>query len=115
MDVEQEIVVLRSVIGSRQDAGMKPDGIARAVWAAGYRLDPYPNGKSKPELIARIEAVEAERDKTRNLLRAEHDKVMKATYANSRMEDDTYEKWTSCHAASCPVCTFLAETSSVKL
>jgi hypothetical protein len=43
--------------------------IAKKLHAAGYRLDPYPNGKSKDELIKRIEMVEAERDRARNLLR----------------------------------------------
>ena len=69
MDDEQEIIVIRSIIGARMQAGQKPDGIARALWEANYRLDPYPNGKSKPELIARIEALEAELDKGKSLMR----------------------------------------------
>lgn len=82
--------------------------IALQLFKAGYRLDPYPNGKSKPELIARIEAVEAERDKTRNLLRAEHEKWVAECFG-IKMEKH-YEL-----DSDCPVCTFLAETSSVKL
>ena len=42
--------------------------MAVAVWDAGYRLDPYPNGKSKPELIAIIEAKQAELDRARVFL-----------------------------------------------
>lgn len=80
--------------------------LAKRLEGAGYRLDPYPNGKSKPELIARIKAVEAERDKTRNLLRNEHGKVVAGqgqSWAIHLLSDP-----------DCPVCTFLAETSSVK-
>jgi len=43
-------------------------GLADKIYDAGYRLDPYPNGKSKGELIARIEELEGERDKMRNVL-----------------------------------------------
>lgn len=35
---------------------------------AGYRLDPYPNGKSKGELIARIEELEDMLNSARNFL-----------------------------------------------
>jgi len=42
--------------------------VTNCVYNIGYRLDPYPNGKSKGELIARIEELEAERDRARNLL-----------------------------------------------
>lgn len=42
VDEEREIVVLRSVIGSRKDMGMTSDAIARAVWQAGYRLPGQP-------------------------------------------------------------------------
>jgi len=45
------------------------DDLCNRLIQYGYRLDPYPNGKSKVELIARIEALEAERDKARGLLR----------------------------------------------
>lgn len=65
--------------------------IALQLFRAGYRLDPYPNGKSKPELIARIEALEAERDRARELLR-------KATRQNVAVDAER----------------FLAETSTVK-
>ena len=43
--------------------------ISLKVTEAGYRLDPMPNGKSKPELIAIIEAKQAELDRARVLLR----------------------------------------------
>lgn len=85
--------------------------ISKAVFDAGYRLDPYPNGKSKPELIARIEAVEAERDKTRNLLREEHTKLQVRGMLIRTEDALTRHKKFS---PDCPVCTFLAETSSVK-
>jgi hypothetical protein len=42
--------------------------IRDALVKAGYRLDPYPNGKSKPELIAIIEAKQAELDRARVFL-----------------------------------------------
>lgn len=77
------------------------------LWAAGYRLDPYPNGKSKAELIARIEALEAERDKTRNLFRKEHEKWVRESFSISM--EKHYEL-----DPHCPVCNFLAETSTVK-
>lgn len=44
-------------------------GIAKRLHDAGYRLDPYPNGKSKVELLAIIETKEAELARARNLLR----------------------------------------------
>lgn len=86
-------------------------GLAIRLTNAGYRLDPYPNGKSKDELIARIETVEAERDKTRYLLRREHDFTickgnlpLLAGYRKRHEELDP----------DCPTCAFLAETSTVK-
>lgn len=42
--------------------------MAIAVWDAGYRLDPHPNGKSKDELIARVEELEGQLARARNLL-----------------------------------------------
>jgi len=39
---------------------MGAKGIAEVLWGTGYRLDPYPNGKSKGELLAIIDAKEAE-------------------------------------------------------
>jgi len=38
-------------------------GLAQRLYDAGYRLDPYPNGKSKDELIKRIEELEADKVK----------------------------------------------------
>lgn len=37
--------------------------IAQRLHDAGYRLDPYPNGKSKVELVNRIEELEADKVK----------------------------------------------------
>jgi len=98
---------------SPQPVGYKPNELlAQRLFDAGYRLDPYPNGKSKPELIARIEALEEERDKTRNLLSQEHESVFRL------MNDMPYHTGAMrIHREgnhSCPVCTFLAATSTVK-
>jgi hypothetical protein len=91
---------------------------AEKLWAAGYRLDPYPNGKSKGELIARIETVEAERDKTRNLLT---DLLAESNKRHEKDNEDASYHGSRHDATSCLVCirnakaeTFLAETSSVK-
>jgi hypothetical protein len=66
------------------------------ISSAGYRLDPYPNGKSKGELIKRIEELESERDRARNLLRS----CVKMGYPAPSTVDE--------------VNSFLAETSTVK-
>lgn len=78
----------------------------QALFEAGYRLDPYPNGKSKGELIARIEELEAERDKTRNLLRsllAVHDKLAEYRFG------EPLDHWIQAKNAR----IFLTETSLV--
>jgi len=68
------------------------------------RLDPYPNGKSKDELFALIQAKDKELAKSRILLRKFHDGVLMAdAYLRGKHDQKT-----------CPVCTFLAETSTVK-
>lgn len=112
MDDEQEIIVIRSIIGARMQAGQKPDGIARALWEDGYRLDPYPNGKSKPELIARIESLEAERDRTRFFLKQSHDDMIVATFPGLTMKDKREDHLKTC--PKCQICAFMAETSTVK-
>lgn len=86
--------------------------IGQSLYTMGYRLDPYLNGKSKVELISRIESLEAERDKTRNLLRAEHDKSILLCFPGLGPEEK--RKNHSKLFQDCPVCTFFAETSTVK-
>jgi hypothetical protein len=44
-------------------------GLAKHLYDKGYRLDPYPNGKSKDELLAIIDAKEEKLARARNLLR----------------------------------------------
>ncbi len=112
---------LQDIIQTAFDHGFAARHIATALVNAGYRLDPYPNGKSKDELIARIETVEAERDKTRNLLRDEHYKEITAhgphgtlIGGRSHLPSDLWDRHTNPMGPRCPVCTFLAETSSVK-
>ena len=94
------------------------DWIAEVLVENGYRLDPYPNGKSKDELIARIETVEAERNKTRNLLMVEHEKTMRYEWrlyaGNPDAPQAPIAGWHERLNPSCPVCTFLAETITVK-
>lgn len=63
-DIETEEI--RVVLFENRLTGEKSP--ERAIYDAGYRLDPYPNGKTKDELIKRIEELEAERDKARVLL-----------------------------------------------
>lgn len=82
---------------------MGAKGIAEVLWDAGYRLDPYPNGKSKDELIARIEEVEAERD--RAFVDASNCRMMLERAAKRLM---------SFGADSADLLAFLTETSTVK-
>ena len=99
---------MRALINEAHRTHMNSDDV---LWSSGYRLDPYPNGKSKGELIKRIESVETERDKTRNLLRTEHDKAI----CNNKMALlPSYRSIHEENEPNCPVCAFLSETSTVK-
>jgi len=66
---------LQDVIQVALDHGFAAGHIATSLVNAGYRLDPYPNGKSKDELIKRIEELEAERDRARLLLHSVHSRI----------------------------------------
>jgi len=111
-----EIAVLGTVIKREYKSSNCLDelGLAIRLHAAGYRLDPYPNGTSKDELIARIETVEAERDKTRNLLRKEHEWYVKEAVATENGTMEEAMEWHRRRKPTCSVCAFLAETSTVK-
>jgi len=66
--------------------------------------------KTRAELITRIETVEAERDKTRNFLRQEHDKsICKGQTALLAGYRQLHEEI----FPDCPVCQFLIKTSTV--
>lgn len=86
--------------------------IAQYLFEAGYRLDPYPNGKSKDELIKRIEAVEAERDRTRWHLEMAHDEIIQTEYRGIPMIRKRELHWGD--NPSCPFCKFLTDTSTAK-
>jgi hypothetical protein len=88
--------------------------IALHHFKVGYRLDYYPNGKSKDELIANIEAVEAERDKARNLLRAEHSHHVYTIYIGEVDNSDEAMSMHKKRKPQCSICAFIAETSLVK-
>jgi len=75
----------------------------KEILDAGYRLDPYPNGKSKGELIARVVELEGQLLGTRELLRQEHSRHFRGIWLKHMANDP-----------DCNVCTFLAETSTVK-
>jgi hypothetical protein len=73
--------------------------IALKLEENGYRLDHYPNGKSKGELLEIIDAKEAELARARNLL-------YKCVSTESMLQLD--------YSAVEEIDTFLAETSTVK-
>jgi len=75
--------------------------IGKILHEAGYRLDPYPNGKSKDELIKRIEELEAERDRARLLL---HEVIITSVILDQKSNEKTVEA----------IDRFLTETSLVK-
>jgi hypothetical protein len=102
---------MRALINEAHRTHMNADDV---LWSSGYRLDPYPNGTSKDELIARIETVEAERDKTRNLLRKEHEWYVKEAVATENGTMEEAMEWHRRRKPTCSVCAFLAETSTVK-
>ncbi len=95
-----------------KDAHLAETYLSLRITEAGYRLDPYPNGKSKPELIARIEALEAERDRTRFFLKQSHDDMIVATFPGLTMKDKREDHLKTC--PNCQICAFMAETSTVK-
>jgi len=80
------------------------DNLVGRLIQYGYRLDPYPNGKSKGELLSIIDAKESELARARNLLHK-----VKRVYIDERGGS---------MIARCSltdkVTTFLAETSTVK-
>lgn len=92
---EASLERLADLIGVGVKAGFQPQGIAASLWEQGYRLDPYPNGKSKDELLQIIEAREAELARARELLYVAKEPVFSAS-TRSKVE------------------AFLAETSGVK-
>lgn len=81
--------------------------VAQTLWEMGYRKDPYPNGKGKPELIEIVETVQGQLAKARNLLRSEHEKRVLETFGISM---DRHQEL----KPDCPVCKFLSDTSTVK-
>lgn len=85
------------------------DGLeaGEVLFASGCRLDPYPYGKTKDQFMAIIEAQANELAKTRNFLTTEHAARISEVFAITM--DRHHEL-----KPDCPVCTFLAETSSVK-
>ena len=83
------------------------DGVADSLWNAGYRLDPYPNGKSKDEFIEIIGNLSASLDKARNFLTIAHAARINETFGIT-MERHRELK------PDCAVCKFLDETSLVK-
>lgn len=81
--------------------------VAQTLWEMGYRKDPYPNGKSKGELIEIVETVQGQLAKARNLLRAEHEHYIKGMFGITMEKHQELKP-------DCPVCKFLADTSTVK-
>lgn len=80
---------------------------AEAVFSAGYRLDPYPNGKTKDQFIDIIANLSANLDKARNFLTVEHLARINETFGI------TTERHRELRP-DCAVCAFLEETSGVK-
>lgn len=97
----RDLDVLRNVHGSSVNQDRMD--VADRLIDAGYRLDPYPNGKSKGELIARIEELEGELARARNLLREEHN-VTCPDHRHNPLALNT----------GCDVCALMLETSTVK-
>ena len=98
-----------------QDYGMTRKDcheLAENMVMAGYRLDSMPNGKAKPELIAIIEAKQAELDRARVLLRLSHDFNVMNTMKG--WTPDLARKEHLRREPKCSICTFLTETSTVK-
>jgi len=84
------------------------ESIAKRLFDAGYRLDPYPNGKSKGELIARVEELEGQLAKARMLLDNDHRQLSRIKDSHPNLVAMPFL------VSECPVCTFLVETSTVK-
>jgi len=97
MDNRQNMLDIIKKVTGYADASFITD----SLFEAGYRLDPYPNGKSKGELVKRIEELEAERDRARNLL---HQSVIALTIMDKTVGQGLKSL----------INTFLAETSTVK-
>jgi len=81
----------------------------KAILDAGYRLDPYPNGKSKGELMAIIEAKDAELARARNMLRdTDHLLRRRCSPPHGAILSQAEESQIDTNRS------FLAETSTVK-
>lgn len=87
----------------------RKDGLpaGETLFSAGYRLDPYPNGKTKDEFIDIIANMSANLDKARNFLTVEHLARINETFGI------TMERHRELRP-DCAVCAFLEETSGVK-
>jgi hypothetical protein len=80
----------------------KADWIARRLYDdANYRPDPYPNGKSKPELLSMVDARDTDLTKARLLLR-------EAVIALTVLDKYASQKTVAA------IETFLAETNPIK-
>ena len=91
---------LQDVIQVALDHGFAAGHIATSLVNAGYRLDPYPDGKSKDELIKRIEELDPPPPPARGLLHSVHSRIKQdATLLPGLGED---------------ISRFLADTSTVK-
>lgn len=81
--------------------------VAEHLFNKGYRLDPYPNGKTKDQFIDIIATMSANLDKARNFLHVEHLARINEVFGITM---DRHREL----RPECPVCKFLEETSGVK-
>lgn len=104
MKDQDEILKIREVM---TQAEVQHRNVAEALYEVGYRLDPYPNGKSKDQFIEIIGNLSASLDKARNFLTIAHAARINETFGIT-MERHRELK------PDCAVCQFLDETSLVK-
>jgi hypothetical protein len=92
--------------------------IAKRLIHIGYRLDPYPNGKSKDELIAIIESKETNLLNARNLMRDEHDRSIRGDYFGLTRDTEKHishiREWHSQRTPQCQICQFINGFNRVK-
>ena len=102
MDTDKD--AMHALINEANRTGLH---VADVLWATGYRLDPYPNGKSKDQLVDIIVAKQSDLTKCRIMLSEEHTRHVEESCGI------TIERHRELHP-ECPYCQFVADHSLVK-
>lgn len=101
---QEKIDAIHALVDIARKDGMPAGDV---LFSAGYRIDPYPNGKTKDQFIDIIATMSANLDKARNFLNVEHLARINEVFGITAERHHELRP-------ECPVCKFLEETSGVK-